>query len=920
MNDAPSGTVTFLFTDIEGSTSRWEERPDEMRGLVARHDELVRGSIERHDGYIFATAGDGFAAAFARAADAVAAAAALQRALDDLAGIEVRMGINTGEVQERDGDYFGPAVNRTARLMAAGHGGQVLVSGVTAAVVTDVELRYLGEHRLRDLGQAMAVFQLGTDDHPALRSLGGAPSNLPLQLTTFVGRDTEIRALGALLVEQRVVTITGVGGVGKTRLAMHVAAEALSDSPDGVWLGELASVDTAESLAEVVATALNVSAGGSASLVDAIVDAIRTKRMLLLLDNCEHLLLDVADLVDAVLVGCPQVRILATSREGLGVDGERVWPLRSLAVPAADAAGDAVAASAAVRLFVDRARAVAPTFTVDRSNAAAVAEICRRLDGIPLAIELAAARLTAMQPQEIASHLDERFRLLTGGKRRGTERHQTLRATVDWSYSLLGERDRRVFDRLSVFAGGFDVAAAHAIVAETGLDRLDVLDTLNELVAKSMVVAEPGIGGETRYSLLETLRQYGLEQLDEQAATDHARRDHAAHFAAVAETAGPELISRNELAWRPKVVAEIDNIRAAVTWALDRDDPDDGELAMRIIAALAMESVLNRAGGIGGWAEQAIASGRHADSPHRPTVLVAATFGAYHRLAPEVALDYIASAGVTPATPREFAMTEAVRANILLQTGGDIAEVVAISRGAVETLVGDDDVTLAARVLLCPAPIFTVLAGDHDAARAMADQLVADARRLGQPTALALARYSKGFVLHHIGVEPDAATDELEASIALTRAGASDAVYAQALNVLALRHAMVGRTAESLAELRASIEHSTRANDLVSNISALTFAAVALARAGVDDAAAVCVGSSRAGFLSRNIQAFHPRGAQETFAEVERRLGPRRWLEATDRGAAMEYDELMAFVVDALDDDRDDALAAPGDQVSRDAS
>ncbi len=369
------------------------------------------------------------------------------------------------------------------------------------------------------------------------------------------------------------MTLTGTGGVGKTRLAVQVAAEALPRFRDGVWLCELAVASDGETMAQVVAANLRVSQGPGLSLEASISDYLRAKELLLVLDNCEQLLGPVSVFAENVLRECPRVRILATSREGLAVDGEHVWPLRSLPLP--DASGVGIATNDAVRLFVERAEAARASFGFDPSNEGAVGEICRRLDGIPLAIELAAARVVSMSPSEIRGLLDERFRLLTGGRRSAVERHQTLRATVDWSYSLLGERERAVFDRLGVFAGSFDAQAAQAVVVGDGVEAWDVLDALTELVAKSMVVAEETAEGTTRYQMLETLGQYARERLDEHGDTDRWRRRHAEHFAAWAEDAGPGLVSRDELTWRTRENVELDNLRAAVTWALDRDDPDD---------------------------------------------------------------------------------------------------------------------------------------------------------------------------------------------------------------------------------------------------------------------------------------------------------------------------------------------------------
>jgi len=533
--ELPTGTVTFLFTDLEGSTRLWEEFPQAMKDALARHDEILRDAIVAHDGHIVKTTGDGVHAAFADAAGAVDAALDAQIALSReswtaTGPLRVRIGIHTGAAEARDGDYYGTAVNRAARLMSAANGGQTIVSLTTEELLRDVnpggwELVDLGEHRLRDLQRAERVFQLCGDglaaDFPPLRTLDAYAGNLPAQLTSFIGRDDEVAAISEMLRSSRLVTLTGVGGVGKTRLAIQVAAEMLPEFPDGAWLCELAAANARDTMSDVVASALGVQPRAGMTLEGSIVEFLRTKRLLVVLDNCEHLLDAAADLADRVLRACDDVRILATSREGLAVDGEHVRPVRSLQ------------RSSAELLFADRACAVAPDFTLDGAHAAAVADVCRRLDGIPLAIELAASRVSSMSPEEIASLLDERFRLLTGGKRTAVERHQTLRAMVDWSYSLLDDTERVVFDRLGVFSGSFDAAAAAAVVAGDGVEPWDVRDALASLCDRSMVVAEPGEAGVTRYSMLETLRAYARERLDERGEPDRWRRRHASHYEAV---------------------------------------------------------------------------------------------------------------------------------------------------------------------------------------------------------------------------------------------------------------------------------------------------------------------------------------------------------------------------------------------------
>jgi predicted ATPase/class 3 adenylate cyclase len=592
----PSGTVTFLFTDLEGSTRLWEEHPDAMKAALARHDEILRTAIESHGGYVVKTTGDGFHAAFGRAADALDAAVAAQLALDTedwgaTGPLQVRMGLHTGEAELRDGDYYGTVLNRAARIMSAGHGGQVLVSRTTAELAGDAltqgcDLVDVGEHRLRDLGRAEALFQLS---HPGLRrafppvqSLDAYPGNLPPQLTSFVGREQEMDRITGALRNGRLVTLTGVGGVGKTRLALQIAAEMLPEFPDGAWFCELATAGDPDALVQVIAAALSVQPVPTVPLDQRVVDALRERRALVILDNCEHLLDGASSLADRILRGCPHVRLIATSREPLDVDGERIVRVRSLPVAENDSTSDAT------QLFVERALGVDADFTSEGDSERAVTEICRRLDGIPLAIELAAARVVAMTPGEIAELLDERFRLLTGGRRTAVERHQTLRATVDWSYSLLSETERLVFNRLGVFPGSFDAVAARAVTSGDGVEDWDVRDALTSLVNKSMVNTASGPDTTTRYQLLETMRQYAREQLDDDGDSDHRRRAHAAHYADRAdEIANAMATGVGVEPLRSRGVLDLDNSRSAITWSLDSDTPEDHAFALRIAGSLA---------------------------------------------------------------------------------------------------------------------------------------------------------------------------------------------------------------------------------------------------------------------------------------------------------------------------------------------
>ena len=584
MSELPLGTVTFLFSDLEVSTRLWEEHPEAMHPALARHDAILREAVAAHDGHLVKGRGDGIHAVFATAHDALDAAVEGQLALTaesfgDTGPLRVRMGVHTCEAEYRDGDYFGSEVNRAARLMSVAHGGQVVVSLATSTLVRDgsVELVDLGEHRLRDLTNLEHIFQLVAPglarDFPPLRTLDVLPGNLPRQLTSFVGRDAEISSVADLVRSSSVVTLTGVGGVGKTRLALQVAADVVPDFRDGAWFAELAGVRDPDAVPDALVAMFGLQPRTGVSATDALVEFLAGKELLLVLDNCEHLLRAVAGLVDQVVRGSPDVRVLATSREGLNVAGERMLGVASLDVPAEAAALEAIEQCDAVKLFVERARAVKASFALDATNADAVAQVCRRLDGIALAIELAAARVAMLTPADIARRLDSRFRLLAGGQRTAVERHQTLRAAIDWSYELLGDTERLLLSRLSVFTGGFSLEAAEAVTTGDAIDTDDVFELLAALVAQSLVEADTE-GVDARYRLLETIRQYAQEHLDASGDGNRLRSAHAAYYARLAEAAVPRVLGSDGIEWERRLAREADNLRAALTWATDTDDVD----------------------------------------------------------------------------------------------------------------------------------------------------------------------------------------------------------------------------------------------------------------------------------------------------------------------------------------------------------
>ncbi|HKD87885.1 MAG TPA: adenylate/guanylate cyclase domain-containing protein [Streptosporangiaceae bacterium] len=599
----PSGIVTLLFTDIEGSTRLWEAEPERMAVALRRHDDLVRAAIEEADGYVFKTVGDAFCAAFWTAQAAVAAALCAQRALarEDWITrrpLRVRMGLHTGTCEERGGDYFGPVVNRVARLEAVAHGGQIVLSGTTAELVSQslgpgTALRDLGLHRLKDLGRPEHVFQLEAPqleaDFPPLASLDNPelPNNLPCLVNAFVGRERELSQVRTLVGSARLVTLTGAGGSGKTRLALQVAAELLDTTADGVWFIDLAPVTDSARIPAVVAAVLGLPDQCAPDLSDAVTDALGNQDALILLDNCEHLVGAAAKFCEQVIQRCPRVRILATSQELLGIDGERAYRVPSLSLPPADAESAAdLGSSDAVRLFAERARLHDPGFSLDEQSAALVATLCRRLDGIPLALELAAARLSSMSLPQITERLDQRFRLLTGGSRNAMPRQQTLQATVDWSFGLLTQPERDMLTRLSVFAGGFDLEAAEAVCTSgstSAADTLDVLDQLGSLVDKSLVIADR-TPESVRYRLLETIRQYSAQELARTAGdgeTQRVKDRHATYFLALAEAARPALTGSEQAVWLRRLDPEWDNLRA-VFFHLDAADRVDDVLRLGV--------------------------------------------------------------------------------------------------------------------------------------------------------------------------------------------------------------------------------------------------------------------------------------------------------------------------------------------------
>ena len=828
MPELPTGTVTFVFTDLESSTRLWEELPEPMADALARHDAILREAVEDHDGVVLTRMGDGIAAVFVSAPHAVAAAVEVQRRMGaepwgETGPLRARMGLHTDEGRLRaPGEYMNQPLNRCARLMAAGHGGQVLLSEATAVVTRGrlpdgAELVDLGEHRLRDLAEPMRVFQVLhpglVTEFPPLRSLDALQSNLPRQLTSFVGRTEELSALAQALDEWQLVTLTGVGGVGKTRLANQVAAEVVDRFPDGAWLCELAGAGDGDDALLVIAEALGVTQRKGMTLEASIIEALAHKRILVVFDNCEHVLDAAGRLVAGIVRTCPGVNVLATSREGLGVSGEQVWPVRPLAVPEPTADLTTMRLTPSVRLFAERAHQARPSFVLDDTNVYPISDICRRVDGIPLAIELAAARVVALSPQDIAAKLDERFRLLRGGRRTSMERHQTIRATVEWSYSLLDDRDRLVFERLGVFMGGFDVSAAEGVAVDAEVEAWDVVDALTSLVTKSIVQAEEEPTGAVRYTMLETLRQYALERLSERGDAELIFRRHAELFAEFAEQIGPELMGRDELLWRDRLRSELDNLRSAVAWALDSDTDADGELAVRIVAALSQEAVQEGSGGIASLATRALDRARRSTNGRARAVLGAAAWAVFrHTRDFERTINLASDAldrGVDADCPTPHLPYVAM--GLVLGFTSGIGEIRRLYEDAKRTLAAIGAPAFSNAFIQSALAFAETTRSDLSRARVDAEEAVRLARAVGNPTQLADALYVFARSARH--AEPARARECVEESVALARAGAQGGTRAMTLGLLAELQAIEGDSA-ALPTLRDAMRMSFALRDI----------------------------------------------------------------------------------------------------------
>jgi predicted ATPase/class 3 adenylate cyclase/DNA-binding NarL/FixJ family response regulator len=743
----PSGTLTFLISDIEESTQAWDRSPDAMRKALELHDAILERTISANKGNLveLGREGDSILCVFARPSEAVACALAAQleflsAAWPEGTDVRIRMAIHTGEAELRDGHYFGPALYRCARLVATAHGTQTIMSGPTHDLVVDslpdsVTLLGLGVHRLKDLSRPERVFQLMhpglPSDFPPLRSLDLRLTNLPIELTSFLGRETEISELKQLLTKDRLVTISGAGGLGKTRLALHLAADLIDGYPDGVWLVELGALFDPSLVAQAVAKSVGIREIPGIQLLETVTANLRTRDCLLVLDNCEHLIAECAKLAAHLLGQCPRLTILATSRERLAVPGEELWRLAPLSLPPApeeSPQATAVTDWEAVRLFIERARLDPRVLDADSAQAAAVVQICRRLDGIPLAIELAAARVSMMKVDELLRRLDDRFQLLTGGGPATVPRHQALRATVDWSFQLLEPGERALLRRLSIFAGGFAVADVEAVCAGGDVEPGKIIDLLGRLVDKSLVT--PALEGEagSPMRLLETLRQYSRERLDEASEADTYSSRHADHYLELAEHTKNLRDSHEHSTWLDRLENEHDNLRAALEWSLSASAGVNLRLAAALVSFWDARGYLTEGRD---WLEKALFA--HADD----SAPSAEAFGAAGWLAQRLGdLDGAAahlenSIRIARLTQQSGVLARSLRTLALVRLlQGDSQTAGPLVREAIDVAEGMDDQIGKAGGLLVIA-LVSYLAGDRESARTHAEESLALHRSLG---------------------------------------------------------------------------------------------------------------------------------------------------------------------------------------------
>ena len=849
-----------------------------MRAALAMHDGVLRDAIDAHGGFLFKHTGDGVCAAFSSPKSAVDAAVAAQRGLK----LPVRMGIATGEAELRGTDYFGAVLNRAARVMAAGHGGQILLTESTASLLSGVDLLDLGPRRLRDLPTPVGVFQARAPGlriaFPPLRALDATPGNLRPAVTSFIGRESETGEVQAAVKAHRLVTLTGVGGVGKTRLALEVAERLHDEFPDGVWVFELAVISDPAALPDAVATVLGITQQPGKSVAESVAASLEGRVRLLVLDNCEHVLDAAADLIDAILAASAATKIVATSREGLGIADEQLWPVPSLDVGAG-------VDSAAVALFVERAQHVSPRFTVDDDGeAAAVVEICRRLDGIPLAIELAASRMASMTAGEVSDRLDQRFRLLVGS-RRGLERHQTLRHVVAWSYDLLDGAERALLDRCSVFAGGFDLQSACAVARFTdSLDDFATLDLLDTLVRKSLLVADKS-AGRTRFSMLETIRQFAEEQLVARGEASDIRDAHSRYFAfreADIMTLWDSPRQRAAYDWFTRDLA---NLRTAFRWAADQGDLD---VAATIATYTGLLGAMVQTYEPIAWAEELIEPARAVDHPRLAALYVIASL-CYTTGRIEAAARYSGAGQIVLGRSRDALPhgTEGFLGAVYLATGQP-ERWVELCRAQ---LARRRDNHVHIRAWLVSA---LSLASSHREAMDSADGLVEAAEATCNPAWLASALGAYGAAFRD--ADPVAALNAVGRGLVIAQDSGSRAVVSALAQLLARLEAQHGDTASAFDHLTLAIGNWHNSGNTTTIRIPLAVLAVLFDRLARYEPAATL-----AGFALNPLAAAAVPEIPAVIIHLRDVLGNQAYESLACRGETMTTAEVAAYAYDQID-------------------
>jgi predicted ATPase/DNA-binding SARP family transcriptional activator len=897
-------TLSFLFTDIELSTEILLGAEDEYAyaSLMEDHRAALREAFVAHGGQRIRTWGDAFFSAFNTAADAVRAAVSAQLALHqngDGNAVRVRMGLHSGEAAIVADDYVGLAVHAAARIQSASHGGQILVSQSTKELIDadlgdGVAFLDLGPHQLKDIPEPMRLFQL---THPSLpksfpppRTMSTLPHNLPGQVTSFIGRTDDVRAVIEALESARVVTLTGVGGVGKTRLSIEAGAEALPRYPDGVWLCELAPVGDDEAVVHTMAREIGV-AKVDVPLRESLLAFLRRRRALVVLDNCEHVIGPAANVIEELVRSCPGVDVLATSREPIGVEGEHIRPVRSLCVP--DDLSSDLLDTEAIQLFVDRARAVRPDFEIGPHNSSAVAEICRRLDGIPLAIELAAARTSSMGPLEIAARLDRRFRFLRSGRRTAIERHRTLQAAIDWSYALMTEEEQLLFERLSVFVGGFTLSSAEH-VCSMGLDA-DVVELIDALVGKSILEADTS-GTATRYTMLETLRQYAQDKLEERGDSERFMRTHCDFFANLAEEADAGIRGRDQEEWVRRCDEEIDNFRAAHRFAVASSDLD---LALRLVAGLAWYSGLGQMSEVEEvWTVHSLALPGANSHELCPIILGSMAQAAWTRGRLSAAKEFGERA--LDLAPRDGDRRRALAVHALAA--------VAMFEGRLEDglALGGEMIQLARAygesflegVWLLNLGLIEGYGGDIAKGLELIEKAKPFVESSGAPSLLAHADYVTGEVIGD--TDPQRAIACLDQAVSLWQATKSFFQVGIALVGAVSLRGRHGDPVDALRRYPDVIEHWTRVRMWTQQWNTLQNLVELFGRLEMDESAVALLGASDASPTAPRPYGAHDARLSKLVETMKHRLGETEFSEAWERGRRLSDEDAVAFALTTI--------------------